>query len=85
MIDDSEHFSGYALHVHENLVELGQEFGLRRVERHSVLLRVIADNGVDTILLVLVLHLKEDQIGTFLVDLDLGLNNHIVDKSDECS
>jgi hypothetical protein len=79
--DDSAYLLGDALHVLKDLLELGDELALGWLEGHVFLSE--AHSGLDTVLFRVLGHLREDEVGTLLVDSDLGLDDHVVDESDE--
>lgn len=79
--DDARYLLSHALHFGEDLFELCDELVLGWLERHSI--GSETDNSVDTVLLLLFVHLVEDQVSALLVDDDLRLDNHVVDEADE--
>jgi hypothetical protein len=83
MADNSAYLFGDALHVLKDLLELGDELTLGWLERHVLLGE--AHGGLNTILLRVLGHLGEDEISTLLIDFDLGLDDHVIDESDEGS
>lgn len=85
MADDSAYFLCDTLHVLKDLFELSDELAFRWLESH--ILSSKADSGINTILLLVILfvHLSKDEISTLLIDSDLGLHNHVVNQSNECS
>jgi hypothetical protein len=81
--DNSANLFGNTLHILQNLLELSDKLTLGWFEGHTLSSK--AYGSLDTVLLLIFLHLIEDGVSTFLVDHDLGLDNHIVDQSDESS
>ena len=83
MADDSDDLLRHGLHVAKELLELADELTLGWLEGHAVTLCVIVNSSLDAVLLLVFVHLEEDEIGTLLIDLDLSLHHHVVDQSDE--
>jgi hypothetical protein len=81
--NNSANLFGNTLHILQNLLELSDKITLGWFEGHTLSSK--AYGSLDTVLLLIFLHLIEDGVSTFLVDHDLGLDNHIVDQSDESS
>ena len=56
-------------------------------EAHFVLFRIRVERNlsVNKVLLVGVVHLRQDKLSTFLVDADLCLNHSVIDEADESS
>ena len=83
MTDDSANLFGNTLHILQNLLELSDKLTLCWFEGHTFSSK--AYGCLDTVLLLIFLHLTEDGVSTLLVDHDLRLDNHIVDQPDESS
>ena len=81
MANDSHNFFSHALHVLQKLLKLRDELSLSRLEGHTLTFWVKIDGSLDTVLLLLFCHLSKDQVGTLLIDLDLGFNNHVINQS----
>ena len=79
--DDSAYLLGDALHVLKDLLELSDELALGWLEGHVFLGE--AHSGLDAVLFRVLGHLREDEVGTLLVDSDLGFDDHVVDEPDE--
>lgn len=71
------------MHVSQDLLELRQELVFGWSEGHSLLFGVEGDRSGNTVLLVLVFHLTQDELSTILINFDLSFNNHIVDESNK--
>lgn len=84
--NNPHHFLGDALHILEQLLELADELCLCWLEGHTVPVRIVVYCGLDAVLLLVLLilaHLHEYEVGALLVDLHLGLHDHVVDEPDE--
>ena len=56
---------------------------MSRLKRHAISFWIEVDCCGDGVLSIVLAHLNEDQVCTFLVDLDLGLDYHVIYQSDE--
>jgi len=83
MTDNSANLFGNTLHILQNLLELSDKFTLGWFEGHTLLSK--AYGSLNTVFLLIFLHLIENGISTLLIDHDLGLDYHVVDQSDESS
>jgi len=83
MVNNPYNLLGYALHVLQKLFELSHKLSLSWLKCHSLSLRIIIYSCLNTVLLLLLAHFSEDEVCTLLIDLDLGLNHHVVHKPDE--
>ena len=73
------------LHVSQKLLESGNKVLLVSIELQRCVVDVVTEGGVclDEILLGWVVHLRNDEVGSLLVNADLGLYHTVVDESDE--
>ena len=85
--DDSYNFLSSSAHFFEQFLECCNEVSLRRLKCHSsVGVKLDCSLNANLRLFFLILaHLSQDQVGTFLVDFHLSLNDHVIDQSDESS
>lgn len=86
MVGHSLDFGSDGGHFLQKRFELVDELLLGRVEADAFLSGVIELNdGLNVILFGFVVHFVDDLVGRLLVDKDLGLNNHVVNQTDECA
>lgn len=85
MVNNSNYFFGNSLHVTEQLIKLVDEFTLSWLEWHSITFRIKINSRWNGILCVILTHFNKNKVSTFLVNLDLSFDDHIVNQSNECS
>jgi hypothetical protein len=85
MDDDSGDLFSDSLHISQNLLSVSDEVRLARLEHHSVTVVREVQIRQDVVLAVVLIHLLQNHLDRLLIDADLGLDDHVINESDESS
>lgn len=85
MVDDSNYFFSNGLHVSKKFIKLVDEFTLSWLEWHTITFGVKINGRWNGIFGVILTHFDEDEVSTFLINLNLSLDDHVVNQSNEGS
>lgn len=86
MVNNPLNFFCHSLHVSKQLFEVVLEFYLGWLERKTILgVTIESDSGLDRVLLLFIIHFRQNHVGGLLVNSDLCFNNHIVNKANKCA
>ena len=86
VVDYALHLLGDLLHVLHQLVNVIENLHLGGgVAETFIRVAIETDNSLKGIFPVFTVHFVHDELGGFLVDSYLGLNDHVIDEADKCA
>jgi hypothetical protein len=84
VVDDSINFLGHCHHVADQLFDEAVDLLPRRGVAQTLLSACFkANHGLKSVLAIFSVHLRENELHSFLVDPDLSLDHHVVDQADK--
>ena len=86
VVDHALHLLSHDLHIVKKLLDVAFKLNFGGSVTEAIFGGVIeADDGLNGVLTVLAVHLVHNNLTGFLINSDLGLNNHVIDEADEGS